>query len=67
MSSVDFGGVIGDADGDSLIALTFTIGIPITLMDTASLSPYVGVNIPLDDYEDVGDDIFSGPSLTVGF
>ena len=67
MSSVDFGGVIGDADGDSLTALTFTIGIPITLTDTASLSPYVGVNIPLDDYEDVGDDIFSGLSLTVGF
>ena len=65
--SVDVGGAIGDADGDSLTALTFTIGIPITLTDTASLSPYVGVNIPLDDYEDDGDDIFSGLSLTVGF
>ena len=65
--SVDVGGVIGDADGDSLTALTFTIGIPITLMDTASLSPYVGVNIPLDDYEDVGGDIFCGLSLAVGF
>ena len=65
--SVDVVGAIGDADGDSLTALTFTIGIPITLTDTASLSPYVGVNIPLDDYEDDGDDIFSGLSLTVGF
>ena len=66
--AVDVGGAIGNADGDTLTALTFTIGVPITLSDSASLSPYVGVNIPLDDYEDAfGDDIFSGLSLTVGF
>ena len=50
--AVDVGGAIGNADGDTLTALTFTIGVPITLSDSASLSPYVGVNIPLDDYED---------------
>ena len=56
--AVDVGGAIGNADGDTLTALTFTIGVPITLSDSASLSPYVGVNIPLDDYEDeFGDDI----------
>ena len=56
--AVDVGGAIGNADGDKLTALTFTIGVPITLSDSASLSPYVGVNIPLDDYEDeFGDDI----------
>ena len=66
--AVDVGGAIGNADGDTLTALTFTIGVPITLSDSASLSPYVGVNIPLDDYEDeFGDDIYSGLSLTVGF
>ena len=66
--AVDVGGAIGNADGDTLTALTFTIGVPITLSDSASLSPYVGVNIPLDDYEDAfGDDIYSGLSLTVGF
>ena len=66
--AVDVGGAIGNADGDTLTALTFTIGVPITLSDSASLSPYVGVNIPLDDFEDVEDDtIYSGLSLTVGF
>ena len=66
--AVDVGGAIGNADGDTLTALTFTIGVPITLSVRASLSPYVGVNIPLDDYEDeFGDDIYSGLSLTVGF
>ena len=66
--AVDVGGAIGNADGDTLTALTFTIGVPITLSDSASLSPYVGVNIALDDYEDeFGDDIYSGLSLTVGF
>ena len=66
--AVDVGGAIGNADGDTLTALTFTIGVPITLSDSASLSPYVGVNIPLDDYEDeFGDDIYIGLSLTVGF
>ena len=66
--AVDVGGAIGNADGDTLTALTFPIGVPITLSDSASLSPYVGVNIPLDDYEDeFGDDIYSGLSLTVGF
>lgn len=66
--AVDVGGAIGNFDGDTLTALTFTIGVPITLSDSASLSPYVGVNIPLDDYEDeFGDDIYSGLSLTVGF
>ena len=66
--AVDVGGAIGNADGDTLTALTFTIGVPITLSDSASLSPYVGVNIPLDDYEDAfGDDIYSGLSLTVVF
>ena len=66
--AVDVGGAIGNADGDTLTALTFTIGVPITLSDSASLSPYVGVNIPLDDYEDIEDDtIYSGLSLTVGF
>ena len=66
--AVDVGGAIGNADGDTLTALTFTIGVPITLSDSASLSHYVGVNIPLDDYEDeFGDDIYSGLSLTVGF
>ena len=66
--AVDVGSAIGNADGDTLTALTFTIGVPITLSDSASLSPYVGVNIPLDDYEDeFGDDIYSGLSLTVGF
>ena len=66
--AVDVGGAIGNADGDTLTALTFTIGVPITLSDSASLSPYVGVNIPLDDYEEeFGDDIYSGLSLTVGF
>ena len=66
--AVDVGGAIGNADGDTLTALTFTIGVPITLSDSASLSPYVGVNIPLDDLEDVEDDtIYSGLSLTVGF
>ena len=66
--AVDVGGAIGNADGDTLTALTFTIGVPITLSDSASLSPYVGVNIPLDDYEDeFGDDSYSGLSLTVGF
>ena len=49
--AVDVGGAIGNADGDTLTALTFTIGVPITLSDSASLSPYVGVNIPLDDYD----------------
>ena len=63
--AVDVGGAIGNADGDTLTALTFTIGVPITLSDSASLSPYVGVNIPLDDFEDVEDDtIYSGLSLT---
>ena len=66
--AVDVGGAIGNADGDTLTALTFTIGVPITLSDSASLSPYVGVNIPVDDFEDVfDDDIYSGLSLTVGF
>ena len=66
--AVDVGGALGNFDGDTLTALTFTIGVPITLSDSASLSPYVGVNIPLDDYEDeFGDDIYSGLSLTVGF
>ena len=66
--AVDVGGAIGNFDGDTLTALTFTIGVPITLSDSASLSPYVGVNIPLDDFEDVEDDtIYSGLSLTVGF
>ena len=66
--AVDVGANIGDADGDTLTALTFTVGIPITLTDTASLSPYLGVMIPLDDFEDTTDDtIFSGLSLTVGF
>ena len=66
--AVNVGGAISNADGDTLTALTFTIGVPITLSDSASLSPYVGVNIPLDDYEDeFGDDIYSGLSLTVGF
>ena len=66
--AVDVGGAIGNAAGDTLTALTFTIGVPITLSDSAALSPYVGVNIPLDDYEDeFGDDIYSGLSLTVGF
>ena len=39
----------------------------IALSDSASLSPYLGLNVPLDDFEDDGDDIFSGLSLTVGF
>ena len=66
--AVDVGGAIGNADGDTLTALTFTIGVPITLSDSASLSPYVGVNIPVDDFEDLfDDDIYSGLSLTVGF
>jgi outer membrane usher protein FimD/PapC len=65
--AIDVGGAIGNTDGDSLTALTFTIGIPIALSDSASLSPYLGLNVPLDDFEDDGDDIFSGLSLTVGF
>ena len=66
--AVDVGGAIGNLDGDTLTALTFTIGVPITLSDSASLSPYVGVNIPVDDFEDLfDDDIYSGLSLTVGF
>ena len=66
--SLDVGATLGNADGDTLTALTVTIGVPIALSDSASLSPYVGINVPLDDYEDAyGDDVFSGISLTVGF
>ena len=66
--SLDVGATLGNADGDTLTALTVTIGAPIALSDSASLSPYVGINVPLDDYEDAyGDDVFSGISLTVGF
>ena len=66
--SLDVGATLGNADGDTLTALTVTIGAPIALSDSASLSPYVGINVPLDDYEDAyGADVFSGISLTVGF
>ena len=72
--SVDLGAAIGNnqdqvvgGQADGLTALTITIGAPIGLSDNASLNPYVGINVGLDDNQDAGDDIFSGISLSVGF
>jgi len=65
---LDLGMTVGNVDGDTLTALTFTSELPITLTDKVTLSPYVGLNIPLEDYEDTYvDNIFTGVSLKVGF
>ena len=65
---LDLGMTVGNVDGDTLTALTFTTELPITLTDKVTLSPYVGLNVPLEDYEDAYvDNIFTGVSLKIGF
>ena len=72
--SLDLGAAIGNnqdevigGQADGLTAVTITIGAPIGLTDNASLTPYLGINAGLEDNQDLGDEIFSGISLSVGF
>ena len=61
--SIDLGAAIGNnqdqvvgGQADGLTALTITIGAPIGLSDNASLNPYVGINVGLDDNQDVAEE-----------
>ena len=72
--SLDIGATVGNnqnevigGQAEGLTALTLTVGAPIGLSDNASLTPYVGINVGLDDNDGADDEIFSGISLSVGF
>lgn len=69
--AIEIGATVGNNTNlvpDGFTALTIIIGAPIAISDSASLSPYFGINVPIDEYEDIAsDDIFSGISLSVGF
>jgi hypothetical protein len=72
--SLDIGATVGNNQNvvitdqaEGLTALTLTVGAPIGLSDNATLTPYVGINVGLDDNDGADDEIFSGISLNVGF
>lgn len=58
-----FGGV------DGFTAVTVSLAVPIKLTKTATLTPYVAGNLPIDALEEAGEDnqLYGGVSLSVRF
>ena len=66
-AAVAFGDDYYGVSGGSHVGLT--LALPIQLTESASLTPYVGGNIPIDSLDDLGEDdrVYGGVALTVSF
>lgn len=64
---VAFGADYYGVDGGNHVGLS--LALPIALTSTATLTPYVAGNLPIDDLDDLGEDdqVYGGVALTVSF
>jgi hypothetical protein len=61
--------VVGDVNSDGFTAVGLSLALPIKLTKSATLTPYVAANLPVDLLDDVGldNEVIGGARITVKF